>query len=112
MGEKLFMTDRFPEAFKRFEEDVDVSRFESFRQLEFAFGRWAGQKWVPTYRQLDALRYEARRIEALKDGYRRRNAIYFPYSPNVSCRHETVSVRGRIQHRYRDIRTGRFVKKR
>jgi hypothetical protein len=105
------MTDRFPEAFRRFEEDVDVSKFESFRQLELAFGHWAGQKWIPTYRQLDALRYEARRIGALRDGFRRRNTIYFPYSPNISWRHETVSVRGRIQHRYRDNRSGRFIKK-
>jgi hypothetical protein len=106
------MPDRFPEAFRRFEEDVDVIRFESFRQLELAFGRWAGQKWIPTYRQMDAfLRYEAGRIGALREGFRRRNTTYFPYSPNVSWRHETVNVRGRIQHRYRDSRTGRFIKK-
>jgi hypothetical protein len=105
------MPDGFPEAFRRFEEDVDVSRFESFRQLELAFGRWAGQKWIPTYRQLDALRCEARRIGALREGFGRRNTIYFPYSPNISWRHETVSVRGRMQQRYRDIKSGRFMKK-
>jgi hypothetical protein len=108
------MPDRFPEAFRRFEEDVDVIRFESFRQLELAFGRWAGQKWIPTYRQMDAfLRYEAGRIGALREGFRRRNTntTYFPYSSNVPWRHETVNVRGRIQHRYRDSRTGRFIKK-
>jgi hypothetical protein len=46
--EKLSVTDRFPEAFRRFEEDVDVSKFVSFRQLELAFGNWAGRKWIPT----------------------------------------------------------------
>jgi hypothetical protein len=33
--------DRFPEAFRRFEEVVDVDRIQSFRQLRLAFAYWA-----------------------------------------------------------------------
>jgi len=79
-------------------------------ELELAFGSWAGQKWIPTYRHLDALRKEDRSLGALRDGFRKRNTVYFPYSPNISWRHETVSVRGKI-HRFRDSRTWRFIKK-
>ena len=43
--------DRFPEAFNRFEEVVDVRRIESFRQLRLAFASWAGWKWHDTYMQ-------------------------------------------------------------
>jgi hypothetical protein len=104
------MPDGFPEAFRRFEEDVDVKRFESFRQLELAFGRWAGQKWLPTYKQKYALEREARRIGIPTDEYRRQR-FYIPSSPRIWYKHEIVSVKGRTQNRYRDVRTGRFIKK-
>jgi hypothetical protein len=109
-GERLFMTDRFPEAFRRFEDDVDIRRFDSFRQLEIAFEYWAGQKWLPTYKQKYALEREARRIGIPTDEYRKQR-FYVPSFPRVYYRHERISVRGRIQNRYRDARTERFIKK-
>ena len=36
--------DRFPEAFRRFEEDVNTEEIHSFQQLRLAFGSWAGRK--------------------------------------------------------------------
>lgn len=54
--------DEFPSAFKRFEEKVDVSRIETFRQLKLAFQIWAGKKWLDTPKQVEALRVEAVRL--------------------------------------------------
>ena len=34
------MVDLFPEAFKRFERVVDISRFDSYRELAYAFSYW------------------------------------------------------------------------
>jgi hypothetical protein len=54
------MVDRFPEAFRRFERRVDISRFESYRELAYAFSHWAGFRWRDSYAQNLALRTEAR----------------------------------------------------
>jgi len=51
--------DRFPEAFQRFEEVVDVSKIKSFKELLAAFKLWAGRKWVDSPLQLAALKEEA-----------------------------------------------------
>jgi hypothetical protein len=72
--------DKFPEAFDRFCEDVNVDRIETWKQLVSFFGSWAGRKWVPTGRQLDALAKEARKLGIEPEGYRTREehikAIY------------------------------------
>jgi hypothetical protein len=110
--ERSFMTDRFPEAFRRFEEDVDVSEFESLKQLESAFAYWSGPtKWIPTFKQRYALEREARRIGLPREGFRKTRSYYFPSLPRTSWKYEKVKVKGKIQHRYRDTKTGRFVKK-
>jgi hypothetical protein len=92
------MMDRFPEAFERFEEVVDVDSIASFGELREEFAWWAGEKWFNTSRQLHALSTEAERLGLL------------PRS--VLWRYESVRVRGRVLYRYRDIRTGRFIKRR
>ncbi|MEM0008339.1 MAG: hypothetical protein QXR89_08805 [Candidatus Bathyarchaeia archaeon] len=51
--------DRFPEAFQRFEQVVDVSKIRSFKELLSAFKLWAGRKWVDSPLQLAALKEEA-----------------------------------------------------
>ena len=53
------IVDRFPEAFERFEQVVDIDNFESFRQLAYAFRHWAGKRWRDTWAQNVALRREA-----------------------------------------------------
>ena len=105
------MVDRFPEAFRRFEQVVDVSRLESYRQLAYAFSYWAGGRWVDSYLQNFALKREAE-----KRGFRdARTPIYFGKQHQAfatrTWRHETVTVRGKSQYRYRDLSTGRFIKK-
>jgi hypothetical protein len=104
------MVDRFPEAFERFEQVVDVRSFRSFRELAYAFSLWAGRRWVDSYKQNLALKREAE-----KRGFRDAELPRYFERPQVSVkrtwRRETVTVRGKSQVRYRDLRTGRFIKK-
>ena len=104
------MMDRFPEAFERFEQVVEIDRFESYRELASAFRHWASRRWVDSYRQNLALRREAE-----KRGFRDARIPTYFRRPRVSAertwRRETVTVRGKPQVRYRDLMTGRFIKK-
>ncbi len=105
------LVDRFPEAFKRFEQRVDISRLDSYRQLAYAFSWWASRRWVDSYKQNFALREEARKrgfFDAILPKYFERS---YSRQARQSWRHETVTVRGKSQVRYRDLRTGRFVEK-
>ena len=54
--------DKFPEAFQRFEQVVDVSKIKSFQQLLSAFSLWAGRKWKGSPLQIEALKVEAFRL--------------------------------------------------
>jgi hypothetical protein len=56
------MVDRFPEAFRRFESQVNVDRFSSYRQLLLSFSYWAGERWQDTYKQNRALMEEGKRL--------------------------------------------------
>ena len=105
------MVDRFPEAFQRFEQVVYVDRFKSYRELAYAFSYWAGKRWVDSPEQNRALKREAER-RGFRDA---KIPLYFRRHSQVSthrtCRRETVIVRGKAQARYRDLKTGRFIKK-
>ena len=102
--------DRFPEAFSRFEEVVDVRRIESFRQLMLAFASWAGWKWRGTYMQKRALAVEARKLGI--PVFIQRKPFARAYGRTTATwRHEVVTVKGKPQNRYRDLRTGRFIRK-
>jgi hypothetical protein len=107
---EVIRVDRFPEAFRRFEEVVDVSRIQSFRQLRLAFAYWAGWKWHDTYMQNRALAVEARRL-GIPVFVERRPVARFHGRTAVTWRHEVVTVKGKSQVRYRDLKTGRFIKK-
>jgi hypothetical protein len=104
------MVDRFPEAFERFEQVVDVRGFRSYRQLAYAFTHWAGRRWIDSYAQNVALRREAE-----KRGFKVARIPKYFRKPQVSARrtwrYETVTVRGKPQVRHRDLKTGRFVKR-
>lgn len=56
------MVDRFPEAFDRFERVVDVDGFDSYREMRYAFSRWAGKRWRNTELQNQALAIEGKRL--------------------------------------------------
>jgi hypothetical protein len=66
------MPDKFPEAFKRLEQKVNIDNIETFQQLNLVVGSWAGRKWVPTRLQMDALHREAKRLGIPTHGYRTR----------------------------------------
>jgi len=108
--------DKFPEAFRRFEEFVDVDKIASFKELRLAFASWSGSKYRDTDKQRLALAVEARKhgipiiIQARPFPYRRQ-VTYVPERKVVTWRHEVVTVKGCSQARYRDLRTGRFIKK-
>jgi hypothetical protein len=102
--------DRFPEAFDRFEKLVDLRSFRSGRELKYAFSHWAGRRWVDSYLQNKALG-----IEAKKRGFEDIPLPRYSRRPRFhvkrTWRRETVTVRGKPQPRYRDLSTGRFIKK-
>ena len=82
--------DRFPEAFDRFEQDVETKYIKSFQQLFFSYMMWGGKYASMSRRQVIALKHEA-----IKRGI-----------GNISVERDRL---GRIH--YRDVGTGRFVKK-
>jgi hypothetical protein len=112
-------SDEFPEAFDRFEEQVDISRTRSFDELLMQFQIWAGRKWRETPRQLQALKIEARQrgIETPSARYPSRtysrtySHLHRTYSQRTYSR-QVITRRGRPQYVYRDLKTGRFIRKR
>src|SRR3990172_9718019 len=116
--------DKFPEAFNRFEEKVDTSNLESASELISEFAHFAGYRYTGTQKQLDAIK-----IESKKRGFdfdwsipiwikKRDYGRYYErgyggrvYEERKTWRYETVSVKGKTQNRYRDLKSGRFIKK-
>jgi predicted glycosyltransferase involved in capsule biosynthesis len=106
--------DRFPEAFERFEYDVDISRFRSYHELTLAFRWWAGERWRGTRRQWEALNAEAENLGFEVPDFVREELGQESgsgYSRGSSWRREFVKIRGKAKRIYRDLKTGRFIKK-
>lgn len=106
--------DKFPEAFRRFERVVDTHSIHSFMELEMAFGSWAGRNWHGTHKQIEALKVEAWKRGIIPREHvstRKRRVAVYRVETTRTWRHETIKVRGKPQSRYRDLKTGRFVKK-
>jgi hypothetical protein len=113
--------DRFPEAFERFESDVDVGRFRTYFELALAFQSWASRNWKGTTKQWDAFDREAENLGFSKPtiygnstrtrGYSTNHYVSTRKMKAVTWRYEVVNVKGKSQNRYRDIKTGRFIKK-
>lgn len=112
--------DKFPEAFERFESDVDVDSLRSYSELLYSFQWWAGEKWRGTTRQWEAFNAEAERLGFDVPSFVReevrgaRSSGYYGSEVRQKARNyrrEVVNVKGKSQNRYRDIKTGRFIKK-
>lgn len=100
----MLRLDKFPEAFRRFERVVETRSFCSFQELIVSFNYWAGRNWKGTRKQIAALEVEAGKLGIPVPVERR--------PPRArTWRHETVTVKGKLQSRYRDLETGRFIKK-
>jgi hypothetical protein len=52
-------SEAFQEAFERFKEKVDTSNIHNLRQMEMAFGTYAGKHWTGSSKQRAALAYAA-----------------------------------------------------
>lgn len=88
------MVDKFPEAFKRFERQIDISNVKTLFELRQKFKEWALDKWIGSTRQQEALR-----IEAEKRGIETKEKI----------RRDIILRRGKFIQIYRDTK-GRFAK--
>lgn len=85
--------DKFPEAFKTFEQDVNIKDIRTFSQLFFEFQQWGGKHAPMTHKQVSALR-----IEAIKHHVGDVESISF------RRKNKRVSY-------FRDLRNGRFISK-
>jgi len=108
--------DKFPEAFERFEKRVDVSRIRSFDHLLVSFSHWAGKQWIGSNEQVNALKVEAEKRGIPVPREEPRRVSREPYfreerAEGQTWRFEWVEVKSRPQMRYRDIKTGRFIRK-
>ena len=108
--------DKFPEAFRRFENDVDISRFESYHQITTAFRWWGGQRWKGTAKQWQALNKEAENLgfnvpNVYRDAIREKQYSELFDRRKPTWKKVTINIRGVKSSRFRDLRTGRFVKK-
>ena len=106
------MPDKFPEAFGRFAKDVRVDKIKDFNQGKLAFSEWGGERWINSLAQNEALAHELR-----KRGISEVPTRWIPVEREYnirrnlqSWRFETVKVKGKSQSRYRDLKTGRFIK--
>ena len=107
-------SEKFPEAFQRFENDVDIGRFQSYMELTSAFRWWAGEKWIGTPKQWEALNIEAENLgfevpDFVRQELGERGSSY--YSSGKSWRRELLKIKGKSKKIYRDLKTGRFIKK-
>ena len=113
--------DKFPEAFERFENDVDVGRFRSYFELALAFQSWAGRNWKGSAKQWEAFDREAENLgftpptiygkETIQRRFSTIDYLSAGKAKAVTWKYEVVNVKGKPQNRYRDLKTGRFIKK-
>lgn len=82
--------DKFPEAFNRFERDVDLSHIKTFGQLTLEFMMWGKERATLSKKQTLALKIEA---NERKIGY------LLPFTDMWG------------NTRFRNARTGKFARK-
>jgi len=108
----------FEEAFDRLERYTNARNTRNLRELVIVAEEYFGHKFH-TDRQYEALKEEAKRrgyFERWEMMEKQRELPWYAQrQPQVSTtrkyRRETVTVRGKSQVRYRDLKTGRFIKK-
>jgi hypothetical protein len=109
--------DKFPEAFERFERVVDTRRIRTFNQLLASFSHWAGRQWIGSHKQVEALKDEAEKLgipvpeRVLLRRAERQARLKLAEKEARTWRFERVKVHGKSQVIYRDIKTGRFIRK-
>ena len=115
-------SEKFPEAFERFEETVNVENIKSYDELQEAFASWCGRNWKNSYRQNLALGDEAKKrgipLVNVRTAGRGRQSSGRPAERLVSGRQyygerpyvkpQYITRRGKRQVIYRDSH-GRFA---
>lgn len=87
------MPDKFPEAFERFTDVILVNKIKTWNQLQLVFGSWAGSKWVPTSKQLNALATQARKLGIETTEYPKRKQINKPIIQTRPLEQQIEAVR-------------------
>lgn len=102
--------DKFPEAFDRFEEQVDIRKTRTFEQLLLQFKWWAGRDWKGTSKQMQALKIEADQRGIRPERRRFQEHKWQPYRDyrQYDRSRNYVQRRGRTYIATRDSR-GRFT---
>jgi hypothetical protein len=103
--------DKFPEAFKRFKQKVHVKNIKTFGQLTLAFGSWSGKKWRGTFRQMDALAVQAKRLRIPLEGHKSRQqqvrAIFIQTAQQREAQWREKFSRGYVSFQQWHSETGR-----
>ncbi len=103
--------DKFPEAFRRYEDKVDVDKKWTFQQLLTSFSEWGKDKWIESKKQKKALAIEADLIgikphEKQEIRFEEKLISYVnKYGTQV-----TYTQKARIQVAFRNLITGRYEK--
>ena len=89
------MTDKFPEAFERYQKAIDTSQVKTFKDLKNTFRYWQRQNRLTlTRRQITGLAQQGEKQLGIK-----------------GIEKTSITVRNKPQIRFRNIGSGRFAKK-
>jgi hypothetical protein len=90
--------DKFPEAFNRFEEDVETDNLESAQELISEFAFWAGKRWINSRAQLEAIKREAKKLGfdiTLPTWVKKKDYWRFPHKAIITQNWRTIVQSGR-----------------
>ena len=126
----MVFSPAFEEYLGRIERVVDLDDLNSYAQFAAVIQSFSGERWTGSTKQVIALKdgAERRGFDTTLPAYiwkrdyakyyargfgspRRAKAFATIPAKRKGWKRETVIVRGKSQVRYRDLKTGRFIKK-
>ena len=126
----MVFSPAFEEYLGRIEKKVYLEDLKSYAQFAAVIQNFSGERWAGSTKQVMALKdgAERRGFDTTLPAYiwKRDYARYYakgvgsPYRRSKAStvqakrkgwKRETVTVKGKSQIRYRDLKTGRFIKK-
>ena len=105
----------YSEMFARLERQVEMKCCRNYEEVKMTMESWMGSKWRDTSGQLKLVRIECKRLgipvrlEGKPEAPSEKGLGFVHVSQAPSWRHETVTVKGKSQERYRDLQSGRFI---
>jgi hypothetical protein len=101
--EVVLMTDKFPEAFERFEESVDLDDIQTLPELISQFKEWGGKRATMTRKQTRALAISGEDKLGIKG------------AEQVVIEYDITLKSGELKHiirvQWRDYKTGTWTEK-